>query len=85
VTQSCQCQRRREEGRGALRGLGRRSTGSVPCTATSEPFDWAAMIAAGSEPRRRMLCTSFSMCAHVNGEDFVRREPGFSANQCWLA
>ena len=33
----------------------------------------------------RILCPSFGMCAHVNGEDFVRREPGFSANQFGLA
>jgi hypothetical protein len=49
------------------------------------PFGWASMIAVGREPRRQMLCLSFSMRAHINGEDFIRREPGFSTNQFGLA
>jgi hypothetical protein len=38
-----------------------------------------AVISAG------VLRSAFSVRAHVEGEDFVRREPGFGANQLRLA
>src|SRR5262249_43609596 len=45
----------------------------------------ASMCSAIALPRARVLCPSFSMRAHVDGDDLVCREPGCRTHQLRLA